>query len=653
MLVDLLLLAASLALLTLGAEALVRGAVVLALRMGVSSFFVGLTIVGFGTSAPEMAAGIGAALNDKPDINIGNVVGSNILNIALILGVASLIRPTPVQTKLVKAEAWVVIGLSILAWVFAYTGQIISRWEGVALLSLLSIHLVRGYIYGRRDPNTIEEVTAGIPAPDGESRPGPDAPPRARFRQSALFNLALVAVGLLILTGASKLLIDSASSIARSLGVSELAIALTIVAGGTSMPELATSVLAAVRKQADIAVGNILGSNIFNIACILGVTSLISPPTVNEQVLWLDGPLMILLAIALLPIMLTGARISRAEGAALLVVLVGYVVILFTAAPRWFPPASDAPAPAPLVEPDAPTLHTPDAPDAPGVAPGAQPEAESVSGFLERAGYGAVRELAPGVLVARAPGDARSLGLLEEAGVRSALSVEALPIDADQAADRGLIDAHIPVRYSGIDASTRVRLARAVRDLPRPLMVVCDTGRDRAAAAVSVALVTLGERSPNDAMSMMLQARAAPSNRALFASVRDATPATAADLRDPAVLAGAPAPTETARAMTRIDRAWRSLVPARAREWDRGPNDDPRAAIDAVAREFASIASSSAPDIADEAMLNDLRDAALFAALLRDALDAGDAPAASAQYARLAAACTRCHGVYRDAPASR
>lgn len=630
MLLDLLLLVVSLVLLTLGAEALVRGAVVLALRMGVSSFFVGLTIVGFGTSAPELAAGIGAALKNKPDINIGNVVGSNILNIALILGIASLIRPTPVQTKLVKAEAWVVIGLSLLAWVFCFTGQIVSRWEGAALLVILTVHLVRGYIYGRRDPNTIAEVAGSLPDRNIAERPPPDAPPAKRLRQSTLFNIGLVVVGLLILTGSSKLLIDSASSIARTLGVSELVIALTIIAGGTSMPELATSVVAAIRKQSDIAIGNILGSNIFNIACILGVTSLIRPPTVNEQVLWLDAPLMILLAIALLPIMLTGSRISRAEGATLLVVLAAYIVILFTLAPRWFGNP----------EPDA----------TPALAPAAYraDEPQTIAGSLERAGFGAVRELAPGVLVARSPYDARSLDLLEEAGVRSLLSVEAWAPDEAEAEQRAILVAHVPLRYAGVDEPTRLRVARAVRDLPKPLLVTCETGRDRAAAAVSLAFITLGERSTNDAITMMLQARAAPSNRALFASVRDARPATAADLSDPRVMLGASAPNQTAHAMSRLDRAWRSLVPARGREWERDDRDDPREAASNIAREFEALAASSEPDIADEAYLHEIRDAGLFAALLRDAIDANDAPAASAQYGRLAAACTRCHGVYRD-----
>ncbi|MBX3352352.1 MAG: calcium/sodium antiporter [Phycisphaeraceae bacterium] len=630
MLLDLLLLVVSLVLLTLGAEALVRGAVVLALRMGVSSFFVGLTIVGFGTSAPELAAGIGAALKNKPDINIGNVVGSNILNIALILGVASLIRPTPVQTKLVKAEAWVVIGLSLLAWVFAYTGSIVSRWEGVVFLSLLAIHLVRGYIYGRRDPNTFEEVASSLPDAHVADRPAPDAPPAKRLRQSTLFNIGLVVVGLLILTGSSKLLIDSASSIARSLGVSELAIALTIIAGGTSMPELATSVVAAIRKQSDIAIGNILGSNIFNIACILGVTSLIRPPAVNEQVLWLDAPLMILLAIALLPIMLTGARISRAEGAALLVVLVGYIVVLFTLAPKWF--GEPAPDPTPAMSPVAFVTHEP----------------ETVAGALERAGFGAVRELAPGVLVARSPYDAHSLDLLEEAGVRSVLSVEAWAPDEGEAERRAILVAHVPLRYSGVDEPTRLRVARAVRDLPRPLLVTCETGRDRAAAAVALAFITLGERSTNDAVTMMLQARAAPSNRALFASVRDARPATAADLTNPAMLLADASPNDTANAMSRIDRAWRSLVPARGRDWERADHDDPRDAADRIASELGALAAATKPDIDDEAYRHELRDAALFASLLRDALDANNAPAASAQYGRLAAACTRCHGVYRD-----
>lgn len=333
MIQNLLLLALSLGLLTLGAEALVRGAVVLATRLGVSSFFIGLTIVGFGTSTPELAAGLSAALNDKPDINIGNVVGSNIFNVAAILGVAALITPTPVKTHLVKAEVLVVIAVSVLFWALAATGDGISRIEGAIFLAILLTHVVRGYFVGRREAteaNLVVETVAQSATVENK--------PTSRVSRNVAFNIGLIIVGLATLALASNLLIDSASSIARTLGVSELAIALTIVAGGTSMPEMATSVLAAFRKQADIAVGNILGSNIFNICGILGVTSLVAPPRVSEQILWFDAPVMVLLAIALLPILFTGSRISRLEGVILVVSMALYTVALFTLTPLWFPP---------------------------------------------------------------------------------------------------------------------------------------------------------------------------------------------------------------------------------------------------------------------------------------------------------------------------
>jgi cation:H+ antiporter len=354
-LADIGLLIVSLVLLTIGAEILVRGSVVLAHRLGVSSFFIGLTIVGFGTSAPELATGIAAGLNDKPDIVIGNVVGSNILNVALILGAASLIRPTPVKTHLVKAEVLVVIAISFFVWLLAFTGHQISRVEGALLVAILCVHLVRGYFVGRKEGADVDPVVETIAQTADD--PTPAHPTlRQRLSKSALWNALLIVAGLAILTLSSRLLVDSASSIARTLGVSELVIALTIVAGGTSMPELATSVMAAIRKQSDIAVGNILGSNIFNLCCILGIVSFIAPPSVNEQVLWFDLPVMIALAIALLPILFTGARISRAEGAALLTVAVLYTVTLFTYAPKWFPGSA-------LVTPEA-TEETPTPPPA-------------------------------------------------------------------------------------------------------------------------------------------------------------------------------------------------------------------------------------------------------------------------------------------------
>lgn len=318
--------------LTLGAEALVRGGVGLAKRIGVSSFFIGLTIVGFGTSTPELATGVMASLNGQSEICIGNAVGSNIFNIAFILGLTALIAPVPVQAGVVRVEVLSALLVSFLPFIFMYTGQGISRIEGVLLLAVLVVVLVFQYRRGSAEEapvaaqETLDEV---VPGPPGHREP---------WIRGVLFCLA----GLVLLTGFSKLLVFSAVEIARWTGMSELVISLTIVSAGTSAPELFTSIVAAVRRQSDISVGNILGSNIFNMLGIIGTAAVVAPQRYNHQVMAMDAPFMLLLSLACLPIMLSAHRISRGEGAFLFTSYLVYLVVLLFFAPAWFTPVEQA-----------------------------------------------------------------------------------------------------------------------------------------------------------------------------------------------------------------------------------------------------------------------------------------------------------------------
>lgn len=333
MLLQVCLLILSLVILTLGAESLVRGAAALAKRMGVSSFFIGLTIVGFGTSTPELGTGVTAALQGVQEINVGNVVGSNIVNIALILGIASLIAPTPVKIAQVRTETRVVILLSFLPFLALLGGGYIGRVPGAIMVGALVLYLARSFVKSRREMNIKDEELEK----ELEHELGLD---RAPWLAKTPVSILLVLLGLLMLIGGARVLVHSSVFIAEAIGISKHIIALTVIAGGTSAPELFTVVVAALRKQADIAVGNILGSNIFNLLGILGITCIVAPQRVSAQVFWLDAPLMILLSIALLPIMSTQAKISRLEGGALVAAYVVYLMILFTVAPGWFPPAA-------------------------------------------------------------------------------------------------------------------------------------------------------------------------------------------------------------------------------------------------------------------------------------------------------------------------
>jgi len=299
---------AGIVLLYLGAEGLVRGSASLAIRAGVHPLVVGLTVVAFGTSAPELTVSVSAAMKNLGEVAVGNVVGSNIFNIAIILGISSLLRPPTIHLNLLRRDIPIMMGVSLLGFALIAFGSV-GRIAGLALLALLAAYLVLTVRLARREK--------AIPA--GEFPP-PDAPSRTPL----WLDLLLVAAGLSLLVWGANLFVAGAIDLARTLGVSEAVIALTIVAGGTSLPELATSIVAAVKKQPDIAVGNVVGSNIFNILCILGATAAVRPIDVGGIGLG-DAAVMLGLSVVLLPLAVTQRRISRPEGLGLLLAYAAYL----------------------------------------------------------------------------------------------------------------------------------------------------------------------------------------------------------------------------------------------------------------------------------------------------------------------------------------
>lgn len=299
------LLLVGLVLLVVGAEALVRGASRIAAVLGISPLVIGLTIVAYGTSSPELAVNIQASLAGQSDIAIGNVVGSNIFNVLFILGVSALVSPLLVAQQLIRLDVPIMIGVSCLMLLFSLDGNI-GTSDGV-ILFLGAVSYTAFLIYQSR-----QEKDAAV---QDEYAKEYGAQP-TRSLSTWLVNLALVVGGLGLLLAGSRLLVDSAIVIAQAIGVSELVIGLTIVAAGTSLPELATSVIASMRGERDIAVGNVVGSNIFNILAIIGLSGIISPNgiPVLPAAIRFDIPIMIAVAIACLPIFFTGNLISRREG---------------------------------------------------------------------------------------------------------------------------------------------------------------------------------------------------------------------------------------------------------------------------------------------------------------------------------------------------
>lgn len=301
-----------LAVLTAGAEVMVKGASRLARAIGVSPLVIGLTVVAYGTSSPELAVSVISSYRGQADLALGNVVGSNIFNVLLILGVSAIITPLAVAYRIVRLDVPLMIFLSVMLYILGYSGQI-SRWEGLLL------------VFG-----TIFYTVWTIRESRKENRSSEDYEPPPGFLASPIVNLMVVLSGLGMLTLGSHWLLNSAIAFAKVLGVSELIIGLTIVAAGTSLPEVATSVIAAIRGERDIAVGNIIGSNIFNIMSVLGIASLVAPNgiQVSDAALNFDIPVMIAVAVACFPIFFNGFVIKRWEGCLFLGFYAAYTLYL-------------------------------------------------------------------------------------------------------------------------------------------------------------------------------------------------------------------------------------------------------------------------------------------------------------------------------------
>lgn len=314
-------------LLVAGAEFLIKGASKLAATLGISPLVIGLTVVAFGTSAPELAVSLNASFSGQASIALGNVVGSNICNILLILGISSLIAPLVVAQQLVRLDVPIMIGVSGLLLMFGLDGWI-NRSDGVVLF-------VGGLVYTcfllyqsrKENDQSVQDEYAKFGA-------------RSLSIKETSLNVVLFAGGALMLVSGSNLLVSSAVTIAEFFGASRLIIGLTVIAFGTSLPELATSVMASIRGERDIAVGNVIGSNIFNILMVLGLTSAVSTTgiEISPSALSFDIPVMLAVAVMCLPIFFTGNEVSRREGVLLLlyyVLYIGYLVVNATNYAPW------------------------------------------------------------------------------------------------------------------------------------------------------------------------------------------------------------------------------------------------------------------------------------------------------------------------------
>lgn len=308
--------------LIVGAELLVRGASRLAAAIGVSPLVIGLTVVAYGTSSPELAVSVHSAFAGQADIALGNVIGSNIFNVLLILGVSALVTPLLVAQQLVWLDVPIMIGVSLVTFFFALDG-VIGRFDGAVLFCGAIAYTAFLIRQSRKEGEEIRDEYAQEFGAPGSQTPG-----------AIVLQLGFIIVGLALLVLGSRWLVNGAVEAARWFGVSELVIGLTIIAAGTSLPEVATSVLASIRGERDIAVGNVVGSNIFNLLAVLGLTSLLAPGGVNvaPAVLNFDLPVMIVVAVACLPIFFTGHVIARWEGALFFGYYLAYTLYLILAA---------------------------------------------------------------------------------------------------------------------------------------------------------------------------------------------------------------------------------------------------------------------------------------------------------------------------------
>ncbi len=296
-----------------GAEWLVKGSASVAFRAGVSPLVVGLTIVAFGTSAPELVVSMNSGLQGLGNLAVGNVVGSNIFNIAVILGISAMISPLKVNAKVLRVDTPLMLAVSCIL-VLVLLDKQVSRIEGILLFAGILSYTFATVYYGKKHPEQNENFDDNT----------------AALKGSVILDIGLILAGLAFLVAGSHAFVKGAVIIAKGLGVSEALIGLTIVAAGTSLPELATSVVAAFKKQADIAIGNIVGSNLFNILSILGLSAAVCPLSAGD-ISWIDLLFMCATAALLLPLMRSGFRINRIEGALLFASYMVYLFLLWPA----------------------------------------------------------------------------------------------------------------------------------------------------------------------------------------------------------------------------------------------------------------------------------------------------------------------------------
>lgn len=305
--------------LTFGADLLIKGAATLASRFGISAIVIGLTVVAFGTSSPELAVSIQGALGGQADITVGNVLGSNIFNIMFILGLSALIVPLSVHLQIIRIEVPIMVVAGVFTYFFALDGQI-NRIEGLVTFGLLIVYLLFQIQLSMKEK---EAKSNQVNSKESQVSEKISSSPIWQDGVRIVLGLGLLVLG-------ANYFVRGATDIARGFGVSELVIGLTIVAVGTSLPEVATSLMAALKKQTDIAVGNVIGSNIFNSLGVLGVSSLVSPKSVgvSPQAVTFDFPFVVAVSILCFPLFLRGLKIGRLEGAGLLGGYIAYVTFL-------------------------------------------------------------------------------------------------------------------------------------------------------------------------------------------------------------------------------------------------------------------------------------------------------------------------------------
>lgn len=318
---DFIFVAIGLVLLFFGGEGLVRGSVTISRRLGISAILIGVVVVGFGTSAPELLVSVKASLMEQPDIALGNVVGSNIANVLLILGFAAVLSPVVCKDKAIARDAFAVVIASLILFGLSYSG-LVSRGAGGLMLFLLVAYLFYSYKAERRDKAQIVAAGGDGTAHEHEAEEFDD---KLGLGASILLCLA----GILMLVFGADLLVKGASNIARAIGISEAVIGLSLVAIGTSLPELATAIAASIKKNSDVVIGNVMGSNLFNILSILGITALIKPVPIGGQIAAFDIPFTLGIAVISLILIYLFRNIGRMIGVVFMVTYAGYIIWLY------------------------------------------------------------------------------------------------------------------------------------------------------------------------------------------------------------------------------------------------------------------------------------------------------------------------------------